>query len=130
MTNSFKIISTPQAPAAIGPYSQGIAYNGMIQTSGQIALDPKTGQMVGAGEIAAETRQVMANLFAILTAAGTTPDKIVKTTIFLADMKDFSAMNEIYGAALGEHRPARSTVQAAALPKGARVEIEALAMLG
>ena len=125
-----KIISTPDAPSAIGPYSQGIAFNGMIQTSGQVALDPKSGQMVGEGDVVKEAEQVMKNLFAILKAAGTTPDKIVKTTIFLADMKDFAAVNEVYGKALGDHRPARSTVQAAALPKNARVEIEALALLG
>ncbi len=126
---SLKPLHTPDAPAAIGPYSQAMIFNGLIQTSGQVALDPTSGQMVGGGDTAAEARQVMKNLFALLKAAGTTPDKIVKTTIFLADLKDFAAVNEVYGAALGEHRPARSTVQVAGLPKNARVEIEALALI-
>ena len=122
-------LTTPDAPAAIGPYSQAMLFNGMVQTSGQIALDPASGQMVGGGDTAAEARQVMKNLFAILKAAGTTPERIVKTTIFLADMGDFAAVNAVYAESLGDHKPARSTVQAAALPKGARVEIEALAVI-
>ena len=122
-------LHTSDAPEAIGPYSQAIRYGNLIQTSGQIALDPATMQMVGGGDISAETRQVMKNLFAILKAAGTTPDQIIKTTIFLADMNDFSAVNKIYAEALGNHKPARSTIQAAGLPKGAKVEIEALAMV-
>ena len=122
-------LHTPDAPEAIGPYSQAIRYGNLIQTSGQIALDPATMQMVGGGDISAETRQVMKNLFAILKAAGTTPDQIIKTTIFLADMNDFAAVNKIYAEALGNHKPARSTIQAAGLPKGAKVEIEALAII-
>jgi 2-iminobutanoate/2-iminopropanoate deaminase len=123
-------LHTPDAPAAIGPYSQAIRYGKLVQTSGQIALDPATAQMVGGGDTAAETKQVMKNLLAILHAAGSGPDKIIKTTIFLADMNDFAAVNKIYEEALGGHKPARSTVQAAGLPKGAKVEIEALAMVG
>ena len=122
-------LHTPDAPEAIGPYSQAMRYGNLIQTSGQIALDPATMQMVGGGDISAETRQVMKNLFAILKAAGTTPDQIIKTTIFLADMNDFAAVNKIYAEALGNHKPARSTIQAAGLPKGAKVEIEALAII-
>ena len=122
-------LHTPDAPEAIGPYSQAMRYGNFVQTSGQIALDPATMQMVGGGDTAAETQQVMKNLFAILKAAGPTPDKIIKTTIFLADMNDFAAVNKIYAEALAGHKPARSTIQAAGLPKGAKVEIEALAII-
>ncbi len=122
-------LHTPDAPEAIGPYSQAMRYDNFVQTSGQIALDPATMQMVGGGDTAAETTQVMKNLLAILRAAGSGPDKIIKTTIFLADMADFAVVNKIYEEALAGHKPARSTIQAAGLPKGAKVEIEALAVV-
>lgn len=121
-----QIISTPDAAQAIGPYSQAIKAGGLIFTSGQIALKPG-GEFV-AGGVEAQTRQVLQNLAAILKEAGATLQDAVKTTIFLADMGDFAAVNEIYAAAFGEHKPARSTVQVAKLPKGALVEIEVIAL--
>ncbi len=121
-------IHTAGAPAAIGPYSQAIRSGDMLYTSGQVALDPKTGELV-AGGIEAETRQVLANLEAVLTAAGLHFTHVIKTTIFLSDMNDFAAVNTLYGAqfADGTAPPARSTVQVARLPRGARVEIELIA---
>ena len=121
-----QIISTPDAAQAIGPYSQAIKAGGFIFTSGQIALKPD-GEFV-AGGVEAQARQVLQNLAAILKEAGATLQDAVKTTIFLADMGDFAAVNEIYAAAFGEHKPARSTVQVAKLPKGALVEIEVIAL--
>ena len=121
-----QIISTPDAAQAIGPYSQAIKAGGFIFTSGQIALKPG-GEFV-AGGVEAQARQVLQNLAAILKEAGATLQDAVKTTIFLADMGDFAAVNEIYAAAFGEHKPARSTVQVAKLPKGALVEIEVIAL--
>ena len=121
-----QIISTPDAAQAIGPYSQAIKAGGFIFTSGQIALKPD-GEFV-AGSVEAQSRQVLQNLAAILKEAGATLQDAVKTTIFLADMGDFAAVNEIYAAAFGEHKPARSTVQVAKLPKGALVEIEVIAL--
>ena len=121
-----QIISTPDAAQAIGPYSQAIKAGGFIFTSGQIALKPG-GEFV-AGGVEAQSRQVLQNLAAILKEAGATLQDAVKTTIFLADMGDFAAVNEIYAAAFGEHKPARSTVQVAKLPKGALVEIEVIAL--
>ena len=121
-----QIISTPDAAQAIGPYSQAIKAGGLIFTSGQIALKPG-GEFV-AGGVEAQTRQVLKNLAAILKEAGATLQDAVKTTIFLVDMGDFAAVNEIYAAAFGEHKPARSTVQVAKLPKGALVEIEVIAL--
>ena len=121
-----QIISTPDAAQAIGPYSQPIKAGGLIFTSGQIALKPG-GEFV-AGGVEAQSRQVLKNLAAILKEAGATLQDAVKTTIFLADMGDFAAVNEIYAAAFGEHKPARSTVQVAKLPKGALVEIEVIAL--
>ncbi len=121
-----QIISTPDAAQAIGPYSQAIKAGGLIFTSGQIALKPG-GEFV-AGGVEAQSRQVLQNLAAILKEAGATLQDAVKTTIFLADMGDFAAVNEIYAAAFGEHKPARSTVQVAKLPKGALVEIEVIAL--
>ena len=121
-----QIISTPDAAQAIGPYSQAIKAGGLIFTSGQIALKPG-GEFV-AGGVEAQSRQVLKNLAAILKEAGATLQDAVKTTIFLADMGDFAAVNEIYAAAFGEHKPARSTVQVAKLPKGALVEIEVIAL--
>ncbi|HEX3551301.1 MAG TPA: RidA family protein [Candidatus Elarobacter sp.] len=122
-------IATDAAPAAIGPYSQAIAAGGYVFTSGQIALDPATGALVE-GDAAAQTRQVMANLRAVLTAAGLSLGAVVKTTIFLVDMKDFAAVNAVYGEAFAGAPPARSTVAVAALPRDARVEIEAIAVRG
>jgi 2-iminobutanoate/2-iminopropanoate deaminase len=124
-----RAISTTGAPAAIGPYSQGIALDGLLFTAGQAALDPATGALVEGG-IEPETERVMANLSAILDAAGCTWSDVVKTTIFLVDMADFAAVNAIYGRFVVDPPPARSTVGVAALPKGARVEIEAIARLG
>ena len=121
-----QIISTPDAAQAIGPYSQAIKAGGFIFTSGQIALKPD-GELV-VGGVEAQSRQVLQNLAAILKEAGATLQDAVKTTIFLADMGDFAAVNEIYAAAFGEHKPARSTVQVAKLPKGALVEIEVIAL--
>jgi 2-iminobutanoate/2-iminopropanoate deaminase len=122
-------ISTAGAPKAIGPYSQAVIANGFLFTAGQVALDPSKGELV-AGGIAEQTTRAMENLRAILTEAGTNFSRVVKTTVFLVDMADFSAMNEVYARAFGNHRPARSTVAVAALPRGARVEIEVIAMVG
>ena len=119
-------VATAGAPRAIGPYSQGIRVNGFVFTAGQVALDPGTGELV-AGDIAEQTARALENLRAILIEAGTSMAQVVKTTVFLVDMADFAAMNEVYGRAFGTHRPARSTVAVAALPRGARVEIEAVA---
>jgi 2-iminobutanoate/2-iminopropanoate deaminase len=119
-------VSTGDAPKAIGPYSQGIIAGGLIFTAGQIAIDPASGEVVPGGA-AEQTARVMQNLTAILRAAGSGLDRVVKTTVFLTDMADFAAMNEVYGQAFGNHRPARSTVAVAHLPKGVKVEIEAIA---
>jgi 2-iminobutanoate/2-iminopropanoate deaminase len=121
-------VATPGAPKAIGPYSQGVRANGLLFTAGQVALDPATGELVPGG-IAEQTTRAMENLRAVLTAAGTDFSQVVKTTVFLVDMADFTAMNEVYGRAFGAHRPARSTVAVAALPRGARVEIELIALV-
>ena len=123
-----KPVNTDMAPAAIGPYSQAIIANGFLFTAGQIALDPATGQVI-AGDVKAQTERVLANLTAVLTAAGVTWKHVVKTTVFLSDMKDFPLVNEIYGRALGDARPARSTVQVSGLPRGVLVEIEAVAVV-
>lgn len=122
-------IATDRAPAAIGPYSQAIAAGPYVFCSGQIPLDPPTGQVVPGG-IEAQTRQVLENLRAVLEAAGSRLDLVVKTTVFLSDMGDFAAMNAVYAAYFGEKPPARSTVQVAALPKAVAVEIEAVALRG
>jgi 2-iminobutanoate/2-iminopropanoate deaminase len=122
-------VSTPQAPAAIGPYSQAIVAGNLVFTSGQIPLDPATQQMVQ-GDVRAQTERVMENLSAVLSAAGTSFAQVVKSTIFLADLNDFAAVNEVYGKRFSGAPPARSTVQVAALPKGARVEIELIALRG
>ena len=122
-------VSTTGAPAAIGPYSQGIVSDGLLFCSGQAALEPGSGILVEGG-IEPETERVIANLTAVLDAAGATWDAVVKTTVFLVDMGDFAAMNAIYTRFIGDPPPARSTVAVAALPKGARVEIEAVARLG
>jgi len=128
-TKGLGVVGTADAPQAIGPYSQAVTTDGMIYTAGQIALDPKTMQVVGR-TAAEQTEQVMQNLAAILTAAGSGLGNVVKTTVYLVDMADFQAMNEVYARHFGVHKPARSTVQAAALPKGARVEIDAIAVKG
>ena len=123
-----EIISTENAPRAIGPYSQAVRAGGFVFASGQIPIDPATGEFV-AGGVAEQTDQVLRNVSAVLKAAGTGLDRVVKTTVFLADMNDFIAMNEVYGRFFGEQPPARATVQAARLPRDAKVEIEAIAML-
>jgi len=124
---SARTISTDRAPKAIGPYSQGVAAGGFLFLSGQVPLDPGTGTLVK-GTLQEEVTRVLENLKAVLEAAGSGLDRVVRTTVFLTDMKDFEAMNEVYGRYLGANRPARSTVQVAALPKGARVEIDAIAV--
>lgn len=121
-----EIISTERAPGAIGPYSQAIKTGGMVYCSGQIPIDPETGEFVS-NDISEQTEQVLKNLSAVLEAAGTTLGSVVKTTVFLADMSDFAAMNEIYGRFFNENKPARATVQAARLPRDAKVEIECIA---
>jgi len=120
-------VQTANAPAAIGPYSQAIKANGFVFVSGQIPIDPGTGEFVEGG-IREQTEQVMKNLSALLEASGSSLDQVVKTTVFLADMQDFAAMNEIYSMYFGENPPARATVAAAGLPRNARVEIEAVAV--
>lgn len=121
-----EVVSTENAPGAIGPYSQAIKANGMVFCSGQIPIDPETGQFVSE-DVAEQTEQVFKNLEAVLQAAGTDLGNVVKTTVFLADMNDFTAMNEVYGRWFSENKPARATVQAARLPRDARVEIECIA---
>lgn len=120
-------IQTDQAPQAIGPYSQAMKANGLVFVSGQIPIDPRTGQFV-AGGIAEQTEQVLKNLAALLEASGSSLDQVLKTTVFLADMEEFAVMNEIYGRFFTEEPPARATVQASRLPRDARVEIEAIAL--
>ena len=122
-----KIISTSEAPAAIGPYSQAMRSGNFLFCSGQIPLDPKSGQIVS-GDIATQTRRVLDNIGAVLKAEGLTFENIVKTTIFLTDLTDFQTVNEIYGSYFTQQPPARSTVQVSALPKGANVEIEVTAV--
>lgn len=121
-----KYVTTSQAPKPIGPYSQGVISGGMLFCSGQIALDPKTGELLG-GDIEAQTEQVLTNLLAVLKEAKMGPENVVKTTVFLADMADFPRMNEVYARYLGKNPPARSTIQAAGLPRGVKVEIDMIA---
>ena len=121
-------IQTEHAPAAIGPYSQAIKAAGLVFASGQIPIDPKTGEFVQGG-ISEQTERVLKNLAAVLEAAGSSLDQVVKTTVFLGDMKDFAAMNEVYGRFFSGVTPARATVAAAGLPRDARVEIEAIAVV-
>ncbi len=125
---SKRVISTPNAPAAIGPYSQAIAVHNLLFTAGQIALDPATMTVVS-GDVAAQTEQVMKNLAEVCAAAGATLQDVVKTTVFLQEMSDFQAMNEVYARHFGENRPARSTVAVRGLPRNVRVEIEAIVHL-
>lgn len=119
---------TEGAPRAIGPYSQSVSADGLLFTSGQVALDPTTGELVGGG-FEAEARQVLGNLGAVLASAGCGFADVLRATVYLADMGDFPVLNRIYAESFGEHRPARSTVQVAALPRGARVEIDLVARL-
>jgi 2-iminobutanoate/2-iminopropanoate deaminase len=121
-----RILATDDAPKAIGPYSQAVEAGGFLFTAGQIALDPATMQVVE-GDVAAQTERVFANLKAVLATAGAGFGNVVKTTVFLRDMADFAAMNEVYARHMGEHRPARSTVAVSGLPRDVRVEIEMVA---
>ena len=124
-----KVVHTDQAPKAIGPYSQARVTHGLVFTAGQVALHPETGQLVEGG-IEAQTRQVLNNLTAVLEAAGASLASVVKTTVFMLDLGEFAAMNAVYAEFFTASFPARSTVQVAALPKGARVEIECVAVVG
>ena len=126
-TKGLGVVATDAAPKAIGPYSQAIVTDGLVFSAGQVALDPRSGELVGK-TTAEQTEQVLQNLKAVLAAAGTSLDNVVKTTIYLADMADFAQMNEVYAKHFGPHKPARSTVQAAGLPKAARVEIDVIAV--
>lgn len=123
-------IETARAPAPVGPYNQAVRAGNLLFCSGQIALDPASGSLVGEGDVALETRQVLANLVAVLEAAGARPSQVVRTTVFLADLADFATVNDLYAEVFGAGvSPARACVQVAALPKGARVEIDAIAVL-
>ena len=122
-----EVIATDRGPKAIGPYSQAIRANGLLFVSGQIALDPST-QLLAAGDIKAQTERVMENLKGIVEAAGSALDRVVRTTVFLADMSEFAAMNDIYGRYFPAQPPARSTIQAARLPRDVRVEIDLIAL--
>ncbi|MDA2914773.1 RidA family protein, partial [Acidobacteriia bacterium AH_259_A11_L15] len=124
-----ELLTTKKAPAAIGPYSQGVKANGFLFLSGQIPLDPESGQFI-AGDIRAQTERVLKNLQAVLEAAGSSLAAVVKTTVYLADLNDFAAMNEVYARFFSQEPPARATVQAARLPKGARIEIDLVAVEG
>jgi 2-iminobutanoate/2-iminopropanoate deaminase len=124
-----KIVSTDRAPKAIGPYSQAVTSNGWVFLSGQIPLDPATGQMVD-GDIAAQTQRVIENLEAVLEAAGSSLERVVKTTVYLKDMGEFARMNEVYGRYFSTQPPARATVEAARLPRDVRVEIDCIAEAG
>lgn len=123
------ILSAPRAPAAVGPYSHAVRMGGLLFCSGQIALDPATNQLVG-DDAAAQARQALANVRAVLAEAGAGLDAVVKTTVFLVSMDDYPAVNEVYAEAFGSHRPARSALAVAGLPLGARVEIEVVAEVG
>jgi 2-iminobutanoate/2-iminopropanoate deaminase len=123
------MVVTEHAPKAIGPYSQAVVVDGMVYTAGQIALDPASGAIVG-HSTAEQAEQVLRNLAAVLTAAGSGLDLVVKTTVYLVDMADFPALNDVYARYFTNHKPARATIQAAALPKAVRVEIDAIARVG
>lgn len=125
---SMRYVETDAAPAAIGPYSQAVICDGWLYTAGQVALDPATGELVGDG-FEEQVRQVLRNLAAVLRAGGCTFDHVVKATIYVTDLADFATLNRLYGEAMGDHRPARSTVEVPALPKGARVEIDLVARI-
>lgn len=129
--NPPEAVVTAAAPAPVGPYNQAVRAAGLLFCSGQIALDPVSGEMVGGGDVEAETRQVLANLDAVLRAAGCTPAQVVRTTVFLTDLADFARVNGIYAEVFGEGvSPARACVQVAALPRGGRVEIDCIAVVG
>lgn len=123
-----KIIATPAAPRAIGPYSQAVVHHGLVYLSGQIPLDPATGELI-AGDITAQTERVLANIAAVLEASGSSLSRIVKTTVFLKDMGEFAAMNAVYARFFETNPPARSTVEVARLPRDSRVEIECIAIV-
>ena len=126
-----KAITTTAAPAPVGPYNQAVLAGGWLYCSGQIPLDPTTGAMVGDGDVAEETRQVLKNLVAVLNEAGATPAQVIRTTVFLVDLGDFQTVNQLYADVFGDGvSPARACVQVAALPKGARLEIDCVAWLG
>jgi 2-iminobutanoate/2-iminopropanoate deaminase len=127
--NGLRIVAADGAPKAIGPYSQAVIVDGTIYTAGQIALDPTTNEVVGR-TTAEQTDRVLKNLAAVLAAAGSALNLVVKTTVYLVDMADFPAMNEVYARHFGSHKPARATIQAVALPKGVRIEIDAIARVG
>ena len=130
-TTTHQAVTTPDAPAPVGPYNQAVQAGGWLYCSGQIPLDPATGEMVGGGDVEAETRQVLRNLKAVLSAAGTEAAKVVRTTVYLVDLADFQAVNAIYAEMFGSGvSPARACVQVAALPKGSKVEIDCIAWLG
>ena len=128
MSNGKQVVKTDAAPGALGPYSQAIVAGGLVYCAGQIPLDPATGAIVSGG-VAQQTEQVLKNLSEVLSAAGTSLDNVVKTTVFLADMEDFAEMNEVYGRFFTDNKPARATVQAARLPRDARVEIDCIAVI-
>ncbi|KAG0233387.1 hypothetical protein BGW42_007471 [Actinomortierella wolfii] len=125
--SSLKIVNSPAAPAALGPYSQAIAANGLVFCSGSIPIDPKSGEIVGS-DVQAQTRQVFANMTEVLKASNASLSSVVKTTVFLKNMNDFAAMNAVYAELMGDARPARSTVEVARLPKDVLVEIECIAV--
>ncbi|WP_114991788.1 RidA family protein [Synechococcus sp. UW179A] len=130
-TTTHQAVTTAEAPAPVGPYNQAVQAGGWLYCSGQIPLDPTTGEMVGGGDVEAETRQVLRNLQAVLSAAGTEAAKVVRTTVYLVDLADFQAVNAIYAEMFGSGvSPARACVQVAALPKGSKVEIDCIAWLG
>ncbi len=128
-STSLETVSTDQAPAAIGPYAQAIVTGGLVYTSGQIPLDPETMEIVPGG-ITEQAERVMASLTAVLAAAGSSLGQVVKTTCFVTDLADFADFNEVYGRHFGDHKPARSTVQVAALPRGVKLEVECIARIG
>lgn len=127
--NDFKFVHTPEAPEAIGPYSQAVVTGDWVFASGQIPIDPATGELI-VGDITVQTHRVMKNLAAVLKAAGTSMGSVVKTTVYLSDMANFAEMNKVYAEHFGDHRPARATVQAGGLPKAVDVEIEVIAKIG
>ena len=123
------VVSTPDAPEAVGPYSQGVSANGLVFCSGQIPLDPQSGELID-GSIADQTRRCMESLSAVLGAAGSSLDKVVKVTVYLADIADYAEFNEAYAAFVGAEPPARAAFAVSALPKGARIEVECIALGG
>ena len=130
VTSAPEAVYTPEAPAPVGPYSQAVLAGGWLYCSGQVALDPRGGELLGGGDVALETQQVLRNLQAVLEQAGATAAQVVRTTVYLVDLADFSTVNGLYAEVFGQGvAPARACVQVAALPKGARVEIDAVACL-